>query len=229
MIIDILVELVKSLALGARQQSEPDVYDRLRNQTINIIDDLVDKIVPDVDYKKVIYEEGYESLCDEFGLRRFRYVNHRNEIFDLLRDVPLGIFFAATEHLLKHIYRKVVVPGQYSSWDREVPLYEEYNRHFETAVDGLNCRLFQHEIKYRYVLRGGSVEMANLNAEEDNQPPERHPNQSLTEFWNKKSYRIAVIVVILTALLFLFGDNVLVRLWDYLPTTIKEKIAGWFR
>ena len=125
-------------------------------------------------------------------------------------------------------------------WSPE-SVYDEYIEFFNGVVNKLNRRLSEHKVKYRYKLDGESVQMvrqdtqldvpkedSDIQQPDDNQPPEHHQNQSLTEFWNKKSYRIAVIVVILTALLFLFGDNVLVRLWDYLPT-IKEKIAGWFR
>ena len=39
---------------------------------------------------------------------------------------------------------------------------------------------------------------------------------------------IAVAGVIIALLIFLFGDNILIRLWNSLPT-IREKIAGWFR
>ena len=78
-----------------------NVSPELREQIINIIDDLVDKICLDVVHKEAMYEEFYKSLWDELGIRRFEYVDHRNEIFNLLREIPSEKFFTCTEHLLK--------------------------------------------------------------------------------------------------------------------------------
>lgn len=69
---------------------------KLREQTINIIDDLVDRIAPgyfslnlriDFNYRVVIYEEIYKYLWNKFGMRRSENVDYRNEVFDFLRIV----------------------------------------------------------------------------------------------------------------------------------------------
>ena len=61
------------------------VSQKLREQIINIIDDLVDKIAPgylppnsffSFDYRTAIYEATYKSLWSEFGRRHSEYVEY---------------------------------------------------------------------------------------------------------------------------------------------------------
>ena len=115
MSIDILAILIRDISSGlvrlfsrwAKQQSEPDVSKELREQTINIIDDLVNEVAPGYlrpnfllfrGYQKEIYERVYKSLWDEFGKRRFENVNYRDEIFDFLREVSSEDFFKVIEY-----------------------------------------------------------------------------------------------------------------------------------
>ena len=87
-----------------------NVSQELREQIINIIDDLVDKIAPGYllpnpifpfNYREAIYEKVYKSLSAEFGMRRFENANYRREVFSFLREVPSKKFFNVIEHLLK--------------------------------------------------------------------------------------------------------------------------------
>ena len=77
--------------------SKFNISQELREQIVNIIDDLVDDIAPGYlspnsiarfDYRTAIYEAAYKSLSAEFGMRRFEYVDYRREVFDFLREVP---------------------------------------------------------------------------------------------------------------------------------------------
>ena len=89
-------------------------------------------------------------------------------------------------------------------------------------MDILNHRLFQSNAKYRYDLSGEFVQMVILDAgldvpEEsndiqepgDSQTAEQHQKRSRSEFWNRRSYGIAVAGVIIALLSLLFGDGIL--------------------
>ena len=87
-----------------------NVSQELKEQIVNIIDDLVDEIAPGylppnsivpLNYREAIYEEVYKYLWNEFGRRRFEDVDYRDEVFNFLREVPSEKFFNVTEHLLK--------------------------------------------------------------------------------------------------------------------------------
>ena len=255
MFIDALITVIVASLIGffsrrARQQSKPDVSQELREQIVNIIDDLVDEIAPGYllpnsyfpfDYKKAIYERIYKSLWDELDKRRVENVDYRDEIFEFLREVPSEKFFNVTEHLLKAAYRIVyiqitisddIIPNPNAGnelWSRKESIRDRHIRCFKGAVDILNYRLSQNDAKYRYELGGGFVQMVrfdtgldvpeeNKGVQEpnDNQIPERYQNQSRIEFWNERSYRIAVAAVvvailgvIVAILVLLFGDGIL--------------------
>ena len=93
-----------------------NVSQELREQIVNIIDDLVYKIAPDYllpnpflpfNYLEAIYEEVYKSLSTEFGMRRFENANYHREVFNFLREVPSEKFFNVIEHLLKVVCARV--------------------------------------------------------------------------------------------------------------------------
>ena len=249
-----------------------NVSQKLREQTINIIDDLVNDIVPGYlspnrisrfDYKTAIYKRVYKFLLDELGIRRCDYADYRDEIFDLLRDVPSDRFFNATEYLLKEMYRIVhiqitipddILPNPHAGnepWSRKESVRDGHIRRFKGAVDILNHRLFQNNAKYRYDLDNRFVRMVSLGTgsdvpEEtdnnqtpeqhqrkedsdvqepnDNQIQEHHQNQSRSEFWNRRSYRIAVVGIIVAILVLCFGEGILMRplrwVWNYLQTLL---------
>ena len=162
-----------------------DVSDGLREQTINIIDDLMNEIAPGYlrpnpfshfDYKEPIYERVYKFVWDELGERRFENVYYRDEIFDLLRSVSSEGFFNATEYLLKEMYRIVhiqitipddIIPNPHAGnkpWSRKESVRDRHIKRFKGAVDLLNYRLSQKNTKYRYELTSTFIQMVKLDA-----------------------------------------------------------------
>ena len=238
-----LAEALIALIFGwVKQQSKPDVSPELREQIVNIIDDLVDRIapgylqsnrLPHFDYEKAIYEIVYKFVWDELGMRRYENVNYRNAVLNLLRDVQSEKFFDAIEYILKAVYECVHIQNTGNGrWDRQESTRDRHINHFKWAVDKLNYRLSQNNAKYRYELGGEAVQMVELGTgldvpkedssiqkQDDNQPPE-HQNQSRSEFWNRKHYIIAVVILVLTALGVFFGDGILIRplhwVWNHL-------------
>ena len=196
MSIDILAILIRDISSGlvrlfsrwAKQQSEPDVSQELREQTINIIDDLVNEVAPGYlrpnfllfrGYQKKIYERVYKSLWDEFGKRRFENVNCRDEIFDFLREVSSEDFFKVIEYLLKEMYRIVhiqkTIPDDIirdpnagnALWSRKESVRNRHISRYKGAVDILNYRLSQKNTKYCYELTSTLVKLdAGLDAPE---------------------------------------------------------------
>ena len=71
-------------------------------------------------------------------------------------------------------------------------------------------------------------EDSNVQEPDDHQAPEHHQNQNRSEFWNRRNYIIAIVALVFLILDFAFGNSILIRFWNHLPT-IKESIAGWFR
>ena len=201
-----------------------NVSTELREQIINIIGDLVDKIAPGYrtpnsfsrfDYKEAIYERVYKFVWDELGMRRFEYVNYRDEVFDLLREVPSANFFTVTEHLLKvvcegvHIQRTIpddIIPNPSAGnelWSRKEFVRDMHINLFKGAMDKLNYRLSQHNAKYRYELRGEAVQMvrhdtglgvpeeeSDIQETDDHQTPKRHQNQKESDIQDPNDNQI---------------------------------------
>ena len=71
--------------------------------------------------------------------------------------------------------------------------------------------------KPRYAKENNGIQDPN-----DNQIPEHHQNQNRSEFWNRRSYRIAVVGIIVAILVLCFGEGILIRplrwVWNYLQT-----------
>ena len=235
----------------------------LREQIVNIIDDLVNDIVPGYllpntifpfDYKKAIYKNVYKDLWREFGKRRSEYADYREEVFDFLREVPSNKIFTVTELLLKVVCRIVyiqrtipdnIIPNPSAGnqrWSRKESVRNRHIKLFKDSVDDINDRILKNNSKCLYKMNGESVHLVRLNTgsdvpEEtdnnqtpeqhqrkedndvqdpnDNQIPEHHQNQNRSKLWNKRSLNLVLVGVILTALLFLFGDSILIRLWNY--------------
>ena len=162
-----------------------DVSKELREQTINIIDDLVDEIAPgylslnlrfDFNYRVVIYEEIYKYLWSEFGRRRFENVDYRNEVFDLLRTVQSEKFFDVIECVLKIVcacvHTQSMMPDDIilnpsagnELWSRKKSMRDRHIIRFERTVDELNRILAQNDAKYRYNLHGESVQMVMFDS-----------------------------------------------------------------
>lgn len=179
-----LTGLIRLFSRRKRQRSGSHVSQELREQIVNIIDDLVDKIAPGYllpnpifpfDYRTAIYEAAYKSLSAEFGMRRFEYVDYRDEVFDFLREIPSENFFNVTEYLLKvvgegiHIQKTIsddIIPNPHAGnelWSRKESVRNNHIRLFKGAVDILNHRLAQSSAKYRYELSGESVQMVKLD------------------------------------------------------------------
>ena len=189
-----------------------NVSQELREQIVNVIDDLVDRIAPGYlspnsisrfDYRMAIYEAAYKSLWSEFGKRRVEYVNYRDEVFDFLREVPSAKFFTVTEHLLKvvcegvHIQKTIpddiiLNPSAGNElWSRKESVRDNHIKFFKGAVDILNHRLFQSNAKYRYELSGEFVQMVSLDAglgvpEESNDIQGQSDNQTPEYHQNRK-------------------------------------------
>ena len=180
-------------------------------------------------------------------MRRFENVYYRGEIFNLLREVPSEKFFNVVEHLLKIVYRivhiRIAIPDDIilnpsagnKRWSRKESVRDRHIHRFKGAVDMLNCRLSQNKAKYRYQLDSEFIQMVKVDTELDvpkedssiekkdnTQTPEHHQNQSRSEFWNRKLYIITFVAVILAALIFFFGDGILIGPlrwgWNYLQT-----------
>ena len=233
-----------------------NVSQELREQIVNIIDDLVDEIAPGylppnsifpLNYREAIYEEVYKSLWNEFGRRRFEYVDYRDEVFDFLREVPSEKFFNVTEHLLKVIYGiihiRIAIPDDIilnpsagnKLWSRKESVRDRHISRFKGAVDILNYKLSQNKAKYRYELDGKFVQMVRLDTrsdvpkedsgiekKDDNQTPEHNHLQSRSEIWGRKNYILGFVMVVVAILEFAIGDGILrpllQRLWIYLQT-----------
>ncbi len=165
-----------------------NVSQKLREQIVNIIDDLVDEIAPGylppnsifpLNYRKAIYEEVYKSLWSEFGRRRFEDVDYRDEVFGFLREVPSENFFNVTEHLLKVIYGivhiQIAIPDNImlnpsdgnKRWSRQESVRDRHINRFKGAVDILNYRLSQNKAKYRYELDSKFVQMVRFDTQLD--------------------------------------------------------------
>ena len=161
-----------------------NISQELREQIINIIDDLVDRITPGYlppnsfslfDYKKAIYEGVCKSVWDELGMRCVEKLNYREALFDLLRDVPSEKFFDVIEYVLKMVHEKVymqiTIPDNIilhpsagnKLWSRKESVRDRHISLFKGAVDKLNHRLSQHSTKYRYKLSGESVQMVRVD------------------------------------------------------------------
>ena len=119
-------------------------------------------------------------------------------------------------------------------WSRKESVRNRHINCFNDAIEKLNHKLSQNNTKYRYeagkIVRidGGSElgeEDNYVQEPEDNHTKEHHQDQSRSEFWNRKSHTIAVLVLFVSILLFLFGDGILIRplglLWNYLQTIIN--------
>ena len=262
MFAEALMRLIRLFSRRKRQQSEPDVSPELREQIVNIIDDLVNEIAPGYllpntifpfDYKKAIYENVYKDLWREFGKRRSEYADYRDEVFDFLREVPSKKIFTVTKLLLKVVCRIVYIQRTIPDniirnpnagnqrWSRKESVRNRHIKLFKDSVDDINDRILKNNSKCLYNLEGESIQLVRLDTgldvpeghnsiqePNDNQIQEHHQNQSRSEFWNKRNFIIAVIALIFIILDFAFGDRILIRIWNYLPT-IKEKIADWFR
>ena len=234
----------------------------LREQIVNIIDDLVNDIVPGYllpntffpfDYKKAIYENVYKDLWREFGKRRSQNAFYRSEVFEFLREVPSKKIFTATELLLKVVCRIVYIQRTISDdiirdpnagnqrWSRKESVRNRHIKLFKDSVDDINDRILKNNSKCLYNMKGESVHLVRLDTgsdvpeeesgiqENDDKPPKKlHQNQNRSEFWNRRNYIIAIVALIFLILDFAFGNSILIRLWNHLPT-IKESIAGWFR
>ena len=96
----------------------------------------------------------------------------------------------------------------------------------------INYKLSQNNTEYSCKLNDGFVQIVRLDTRLDvpeenidmqksdgNQATGHHQDQSRSEFWNRKSHRIAiasfifvVLAVIISILIFLFGDGILRRI-----------------
>ena len=246
MLIDeIVMPIVRLFSRWAHRKSESKVSPELREQIVNIIDDLVNQItlgylfpnpVFRYDYKTAIYERVYKSLWSEFGRRHFENVNYRDEVFDFLREVPSEKFFNATERLLKTMYGRVhiqrvipddIIPNPSAGnelWSRKKSVRDMHIRLFKEAVDILNYRLSQNNAKYRYesgkmVRVNGGPELPeednHIQEPDDNHTQEHHQNKNRSEFWNRRNYILMFVAVIVAALMFFFGDGILIRLFHW--------------
>ena len=165
-----------------------NVSQELREQIVNIIDDLVDEIAPGyllpnpifpLNYREAIYKEVYKSLWSEFGRRRLEYVDYRDEVFDFLREVPSEKFFNVTKHLLNVIYDivhiQIAIPDNImlnpsagnELWSRKESVRDRHINRFKGAVGILNYRLSQNKAKYRYELDSELVQMVRLDTQSE--------------------------------------------------------------
>ena len=156
----------------------------LREQIINIIDDLVNEIVPGYllpntifpfDYKKAIYENVYKDLWREFGKRRSQNAFYRSEVFDFLREVPSEKFFTVTELLLKVVCRIVyiqrtipdnIIPNPSAGnelWSRKESARNRHIKLFKDSVDDISDRILKNNSKCLYNMKGESVHLVRLN------------------------------------------------------------------
>ena len=183
----------------------------LREQIVNIIDDLVDRIAPGYllpnpyfrfDYRMAIYENFYKSLWREFGRRRSKNVDYRDEVFDFLREVPSANFFIAIEHLLKvmcqgvYIQRAIpddIIPNPSAGnerWSRKESDRDRHIKLFKDAVDDINDRILKNNSKCLYTLERASIQLVRLDTgldvpeknndiqgQNDNQTPAHDQNQ----------------------------------------------------
>ena len=206
MFIDILVSLI---GLFSRQ---PNVSQKLREQTINIIVDLVNDIAPGYlppnrilfrGYQEAIYKRVYKSLSDELGVRRFENINYRDQISYFLREVPSEDFFNVTEYLLKEMYRivhiQITIPddialnpyGGEKLWSRKASVRDRHISLFKGAVDKLNHRLSQSNFKHHYELSGESIQMIGSDTgleapEEDSSIQKKDDNQTPVHHQNQE-------------------------------------------
>lgn len=210
-----LVISLLSLILG---KSERDVSQRLRDQIVNMTDDLVKGIAPGyispdsfnpVDYEKAIYEHVYKSLWREFGKSRSEYATYRYEVLDFLREVPSKKFVDVLGYLLQEVSWIVHIQvTDFEKWVRSPSVREKHIKFFKDSVDEINDKLRQNKSKYFYNLEGASVQLVRLDKgsvqlvkldkgeersiqeNDDNQTAEHHQKQSRNEPWYRKNHII---------------------------------------
>jgi hypothetical protein len=155
----------------------------LRGQIVNIIEDLVEGIVPGYlspnsfsrfDYSTEIYKHVYKKLWREFGRKRSEYADYRDEVSDFLREVPSEDFFTATEHLLKVVCRIVyiqrtipddILPNPNAGnqlWNRKESVRNWHIKLFKDSVDDINDRILKNNSKCLYTLEGEFVQLVRL-------------------------------------------------------------------
>ena len=188
-----------------------NVSQELREQIVNIMDDLVDKIAPGylppnlifpLNYRTAIYEKVYKYLWREFGRRRFENANYRDELFNFLREVPSNKFFNVTEHLLKVVFGIVHIqitipndiipnPSTGKRWSRTESVRDRHIRLFKRSVDILNDKLSENTAKYRYELNGESVQMVRhdtgLDVPEESSGIQEHDENQAPEHHQKRN------------------------------------------
>ena len=184
----------------------------LREQIVNIIDDLVNEIVPGYllpntifrfEYKKAIYERVYKKLWREFGKRRSEYADYRDEVFEFLREVQSEKFGAVLEDLLQevcaivHIQRTIpndiiINPNAGNKkWSRKESIRNRHIKLFKDSVDDINDRILKNNSKSLYTLESESVQLVRLDTrldvpEEESGIQETDDNQN-TEHHQKRS------------------------------------------
>ena len=243
MFIDALMSLVTSFSRWIQGKSEQDVSQKLREQIINIIDDLVEGIAQGylsldsfdpVNYSREIYEHVYKDLWREYGKMRSRNASYRSEVFEFLREVPSADFSTAIRQLLQIVCWIVHIQNTgYELWARSPSVREKHIQFFKFSVDDINNRIRQNNSKYCYKLDGESVKMvrqdtglevpkeeSGIQETDDNQNTEHHQDKSRSEIWNRRHYIIAVWVLVFTAVAVLFGTGLLIPplhwVWDQL-------------
>ena len=187
----------KGLGLGNPMLKFKDSPE-LREQIVNIIDDLVNDIVPGYlspnrisrfDYKKAIYKNVYKDLWREFGKRRSEYADYRDEVFDFLREVPSEKIFTVTELLLKVVcrivYIQIAIPDNFALnphrgeklWSRKESVRNRHIKLFKDSVDDISDRILKNNSKCLYNMKGESVHLVRLDTGLD-VPEETDNNQN---------------------------------------------------
>ena len=156
----------------------------LREQIVNIIDDLVEEIAPGylsfgtfsrVDYSTEIYERVYKKLWREFGKRRSQNAFYRSEVFEFLREVPSEKFFTVTELLLKVVCRIVYIQrtipdnialnpyGGEKRWSRKESVRNRHIKLFKDSVDDINDKILKNNSKCLYTLERESIQLVRFD------------------------------------------------------------------
>ena len=166
-------------------------------------------------YKVQIFsEQEYNNLRH----KRKKWVDYNKSLFDTLFDkspLPDGHGYSiAYVQILNHTLFQKNVEGLKEDIDNGINQLESIHERLELYEETTQIRE-----KLRYAKENNGIQDPN-----DNQIPEHHQNQNRSEFWNKRSYRIAVGGIIVAILVLFFGEGILIRplrwVWNYLQTLL---------
>ena len=179
-----------------------------------------EKIQDRINIGKELYQVQISSEQEYNNLRheREKWVDYNKSLFDTLFDKsPLSDWHGYSigfARILNHTLFQQNVEALKKDIDGGVNQLESIHEQLELYEETTQIRE-----QLRYAKENNGIQDPN-----DNQIPEHHQNQNRSEFWNRRSYGIAVGGIIVAILVLCFGEGILMRplrwVWNYLQTLL---------